>query len=71
MSRFKSWGIPVLVLALLVVVTLAADVYYKQIFFYIFLFAGVGFAWNLVGGYAGQLSLGHAAFFGMGAYTYA
>jgi branched-chain amino acid transport system permease protein len=25
-------------------------------------------AWNLVGGYAGQLSLGHAAFFGIGAY---
>ncbi|MCL6593582.1 MAG: branched-chain amino acid ABC transporter permease [Alicyclobacillus sp.] len=71
MSRFKSWGIPVLVLALLVVLTLVADVYYKQIFFYIFLFAGVGFAWNLVGGYAGQLSLGHASFFGLGAYTYA
>src|SRR5262249_57194978 len=25
-------------------------------------------AWNLVGGYAGQLSLGHAAFFGIGGY---
>jgi branched-chain amino acid transport system permease protein len=26
-------------------------------------------AWNIVGGYAGQVSLGHAAFFGLGAYT--
>ena len=26
-------------------------------------------AWNLIGGYAGGLSLGHAAFFGIGAYT--
>ena len=26
-------------------------------------------AWNLVGGYAGQLSLGHTAFFGIGAYA--
>ncbi len=26
-------------------------------------------AWNLAGGYAGQLSLGHSAFFGIGAYT--
>ena len=26
-------------------------------------------AWNLCGGYAGQLSLGHAAFYGIGAYT--
>ena len=26
-------------------------------------------AWNLVGGYAGQVSVGHALFFGAGAYT--
>ncbi len=32
------------------------------------LFAAAGSAWNIVGGYAGQLSLGHAAFFGIGAY---
>lgn len=28
-----------------------------------------GQAWNVVGGYAGQHSLGHAAYFGLGAYT--
>jgi len=31
--------------------------------------AQVGVAWNIVGGQAGQVSLGHAAFFGIGAYT--
>jgi branched-chain amino acid transport system permease protein len=31
--------------------------------------AQIGVAWNLVGGYAGQASLGHAAFYGVGAYT--
>ncbi len=31
--------------------------------------AQLGVAWNIVGGYAGQISLGHAAFFGIGAYT--
>ena len=31
--------------------------------------AQVGVAWNMVGGYAGQVSLGHAAFYGLGAYT--
>ena len=31
--------------------------------------AQVGVAWNIVGGYAGQASLGHAAFYGIGAYT--
>jgi branched-chain amino acid transport system permease protein len=35
----------------------------------ILLFAFIGTAWNLLGGYAKQLSLGHAAFFGLGAYT--
>jgi branched-chain amino acid transport system permease protein len=31
--------------------------------------AQVGVAWNMVGGYAGQVSLGHAAFYGLGAYA--
>ncbi len=42
--------------------------YLLQVFFRIVLFAALGLAWNLVGGYAGQLSLGHVAFFGLGAY---
>jgi branched-chain amino acid transport system permease protein len=42
--------------------------YLMQVFFRIALFAALGLAWNLVGGYAGQLSLGHVAFFGIGAY---
>lgn len=35
----------------------------------VLLFAMLGTAWNLLGGYAGQISFGHAAFFGTGAYT--
>nr|WP_249128409.1 branched-chain amino acid ABC transporter permease [Bradyrhizobium lablabi] len=34
-----------------------------------FLSAAASLAWNLSGGYAGQLSLGHAAFYGIGAYV--
>jgi branched-chain amino acid transport system permease protein len=40
-----------------------------DIFVRILLFAFIGTAWNLMGGYAKQLSLGHAAYFGLGAYT--
>jgi branched-chain amino acid transport system permease protein len=40
-----------------------------DIFIRILLFAFIGVAWNLMGGYAKQLSLGHAAYFGLGAYT--
>jgi len=35
----------------------------------ILFFAYIGVAWNILGGYAGQFSFGHAAFFGLGAYT--
>ncbi len=35
----------------------------------IFLFAIMGQGWNVLSGYAGQFSFGHALFFGMGAYT--
>lgn len=34
-----------------------------------FLWAGLALAWNIAGGYAGMISFGHAAFFGLGAYT--
>jgi branched-chain amino acid transport system permease protein len=35
----------------------------------ILFYAALGGAWNIIGGFAGQLSLGHAAFFGVGAYS--
>ena len=33
------------------------------------IFATLGEAWNIITGFAGQTSFGHAAFFGIGAYT--
>jgi branched-chain amino acid transport system permease protein len=33
------------------------------------MYAALATSWNLLGGYAGYLSLGHAAFFGLGAYA--
>lgn len=33
------------------------------------MWAGLACAWNIVGGYAGYISFGHSAFFGIGAYT--
>lgn len=35
----------------------------------VFLFGAMAQSWNVVGGLANQMSLGHAAFFGLGAYT--
>src|SRR5204863_6700811 len=33
------------------------------------MYAGLASSWNLLGGFSGYLSLGHAAFFGIGAYA--
>jgi branched-chain amino acid transport system permease protein len=35
------------------------------------MYAGLATAWNLLGGYSGYVSLGHVAFFGIGAYAIA
>jgi branched-chain amino acid transport system permease protein len=53
-----------LVLPLVVTSRFAIDIFIR-----ILLFSFIGVAWNLMGGYAKQLSLGHAAYFGLGAYT--
>lgn len=43
--------------------------YKLHILILIIIWAIIGTAWNLLGGYAGQVSFGHAAFFGVGAYA--
>ena len=42
-----------------------------NMFVFTLMYAGLASAWNLIGGYAGYPSLGHAAFFGVGAYAIA
>jgi branched-chain amino acid transport system permease protein len=43
--------------------------YPRDVMIRIFLYALLAQAWNLLGGYCGQVSLGNAVFFGIGAYT--
>jgi branched-chain amino acid transport system permease protein len=57
-------GVVLVALPLVIKSAFAVDIFIR-----ILLFAFIGVAWNLIGGYAKQLSLGHAAFFGLGAYT--
>ncbi len=62
--------LPIILLILLGLATiLIKNSFYLNILVMILFYAAASSAWNLVGGYAGQLSLGHAAFFGIGAYT--
>src|SRR5579864_649397 len=69
-------GIPrrglILLLALLGVLILAplfAGDYLLTVLILILYFAYLGQAWNIMMGFAGQLSLGHALYFGLGAYA--
>lgn len=59
----------VLLAALLITPIVVGDDFVYHVFITICLFAGLSTAWNIVGGYAGQLSLGHAMYYGIGAYT--
>lgn len=45
------------------------DTFFRHVMFMVVLFIILGQAWNLVGGYLGYVSFGHAIFFGIGAYV--
>ena len=67
-----SLVIPVAIVAgliLLLLLPLALDSFLLGIAILILFWSFLGAAWNILGGYAGQFSFGHAAFFGIGAYT--
>jgi branched-chain amino acid transport system permease protein len=70
MQRYRSWiSLGVLIAIVLVLPLVVTSRFAIDVFIRILLFAFIGVAWNLMGGYAKQLSLGHAAYFGLGAYT--
>src|SRR5262245_46213317 len=56
-------------LVLLLVVPPLLPKYFLEVLISVLFWAYLGSAWNLLGGYGGQFSFGHAAFFGIGAYT--
>ncbi len=70
----RSWLMPTIVFASLTALVLLpfglnGRPFELRLFTIIFLNAAMGQAWNILGGYAGQTSIGHAIFFGLGAYT--
>jgi branched-chain amino acid transport system permease protein len=69
-TAFTPQGyLPAAILLFLVVLPhLMPNPFYVHILVVMAIFVVLGQAWNIIGGYGGQLSLGHAAFFGTGAY---
>jgi len=55
--------------AYLAVSSFVTNSYYQLILTLVPIWALFGVSWNILSGYGGQLSFGHASFFGIGAYT--
>jgi branched-chain amino acid transport system permease protein len=68
-GRWSAVAIAALLASLIVVPYLIGDGFVYHVFITICIFAALSTAWNIVGGFAGQLSLGHAIFYGIGAYA--
>ena len=65
----RGRALALIALAAACLAPLAADRHALSVLTLIFYFAYVGQAWNLMMGYAGLLSLGHALYVGIGAYV--
>src|SRR5438132_6561399 len=69
-----GWGPKLLGLLAVAVVAIllpiiAPDPATTNIAVFTMMYVGLATAWNIMGGYTGYISLGHAAFFGFGAYS--
>ncbi len=61
---------PLVILVLMCILPLIGlSTYMMHIIILVIMWSVIGMAWNLLGGYCGQVSFGHAAYFGVGAYT--
>lgn len=69
---FKSYGIVIVIAALIVVLPFVLQsTFYLRVAALVFIFSIAVLGLNLLMGFAGQVSLGHAGFFGIGAYAVA
>ncbi len=68
MNNWKQYSINGGILVLLILVPLITSRTDVLTWFYLTLvYIALSQSWNIIGGYAGQINLGHAAFFGIGA----
>ena len=66
MRTLLPWAIAAVVLALVPI--WVQSPYALHIFILLFIAIALGESWNVIGGFAGQYSVGHAAWYGLGAY---
>ena len=69
--KHQLWAIAGFALAIVAVSLLVTSSYYQLVLTQVLLWAVLSLAWNILSGYSGYFSFGHAAFWGLGAYTVA
>src|SRR5260370_10458233 len=62
-------GMMVLIGLVLFLLPIVSDPYTISLLYTLFIYVALAQSWNLLGGYTGLVSLGQAAFFGLGAYA--
>lgn len=67
--RTTYFAIAALTALYLAVLALTSNTYYQLMLTLVPIWAVLGLSWNVLSGYSGLVSFGHAAFFGLGAYT--
>src|SRR5437899_8239816 len=67
----QRWAIAGFAVAVLLLSLVLKSAYYQLVLTQVLLWAVLSLAWNLLSGYGGYFSFGHAAFWGLGAYTVA
>lgn len=67
--KTTHWPILAVLISLLVFPFVVHSDYFRHIFIMALMWVVIGASWNLMAGYTGQVSFGHAIFFGIGAYT--
>ena len=68
-SLLKKPAIFIPLLILFVLPWTSTNIHFHHVLIMFMLFATLSQAWNFIGGFAGQVSFGHATFFGIGAYA--
>jgi branched-chain amino acid transport system permease protein len=70
-TRRQRWAIVAVAAAILVLSLVLRSAYYELVLTQVLLWAVMSLGWNVLSGYGGYFSFGHAAFWGLGAYTVA
>lgn len=68
-GRWGPWMVGIVAVGVAVALPAVVSSYQLSLMIRILLFAYLAGAWNILGGFAGQHSLGHSLFLGIGAYT--